>query len=321
VAVDSESLRRPDRSEARATRFWSNYPGDPYDAQSVANNPKRFPAHAAALMQILATDDRAMRRGLVEHLGRIQHAEATAALARLAIFSFDSEVRKPAIAALKDRPKEDISATLLAGLRYPWPAVVHNAGEAIVQLGRKDLVPQLVGLLDEPDPRAPAEATVDGQKRLVVREVVRINHHRNCQLCHPPGNTPDVALSAFGASEHVVIAGVPSPYEPFRSLSTSYGFDLPDIVVRADVTYLRQDFSLLQPVKDAAPWPEQQRFDFLVRTRTAPAEAVVEYRTWLQEQGPDHLAPHQQAALVALRALTGRDAAPTAQAWRAVLAN
>jgi hypothetical protein len=86
------------------------------------------------------------------------------------------------------------------------------------------------------------------------------------------------------------------------------------------MTYLRQDFSLLQPVKDAAPWPEMQRFDFLVRTRAVSAEEAAGYPKWVQQQGPGYLAPHHQAAIAALRVLTGRDAPePTAKAWRAVL--
>ena len=37
---------------------------------------------------------------------------------------------------------------------------------------------------------------------------------------------------------------------------TGYGsFKNPDILVRIDVTYLRQDFSMLQAVHDSGPWP------------------------------------------------------------------
>jgi len=62
-----------------------------------------------------------------------------------------------------------------------------------------------------------------------------------------------------------------------------------------------------------------QRFDYLVRTRAvSPAEAKA-YAEWLKAQGPDYVAPHQQAAVASLRSLTGKDAAPTAKAWRAVL--
>jgi hypothetical protein len=271
----------------------------------------------AALMQMLAIEDSALQQGLVEKLANLRDAAATRALARLALFSTDATVLVHARAALKSCDPADYTDILLAGLRYPWPAVAQNAGEAMIQLTRKDLVPRLVALLDEPDPRAPA---TDGSKTLVVREVVRLNHFRNCLLCHPPGNTPDV-LSDRGLPRGDVVTGaVPGPGVDLPPRSVGYGSGSPDILVRADVTYLRQDFSLMQPVKDAAPWPAMQRFDFLVRTRTVTEKDAIAYLAWLKQQGPSYLPPHRQAALTALRALTGRDAAPTAQAWRAALA-
>jgi hypothetical protein len=139
-------------------------------------------------------------------------------------------------------------------------------------------------------------------------------------LCHPPGNTPDILDKQGFFSVDVVAGAVPSPSTEIPPPSQGgYGFASPDIMVRADVTYLRQDFSLLQPVKNHAPWPEQQRFDFLVRTRTVTADEAAAYRRWLEGQGPSYRPPHRQAVLSALRGLTGRDAEPTAQAWRAAL--
>jgi hypothetical protein len=45
--------------------------------------------------------------------------------------------------------------------------------------------------------------------------------------------------------------------------------------VRADVTYLRQDFSALQPVEEPGAWPKVQRFDYLLRSRPlTPEEAA-----------------------------------------------
>jgi len=142
----------------------------------------------------------------------------------------------------------------------------------------------------------------------VVRELVRINHHRNCLLCHPPGNTPDV-------SKDVLTAGVPIPGV---SLFSAYRMQSPDVLVRADVTYLRQDFSRLQEVPDAHPWPRMQRFDFLVRTRMLTEVEAKKYQAEFAKVEKN--SPYRQAALAALRALTGRDAEPTAAAWRKVLA-
>lgn len=44
------------------------------------------------------------------------------------------------------------------------------------------------------------------------------------------------------------------------------------------------------------------------------------YRTALRVDEPDALTPYRRPALAALRELTGRDAAPTAAAWRELLA-
>ena len=106
-----------------------------------------------------------------------------------------------------------------------------------------------------------------------------------------------------------------SPQSPLPSPSEGYSNSIPDILVRLDVTYLRQDFSLLQPVADAHPWPEMQRFDFLVRTRVlTPKEADA-----LPTPKKGVLSPYQRVTLAALRELTGRDAAPTPEAWRQLL--
>src|SRR5207249_4048220 len=101
--------------------------------------------------------------------------------------------------------------------------------------------------------------------------------------------------------------------------SNGYQTSFPELAVRLDVTYLRQDFSLMQPVEDANPWPEMQRFDFLVRTRTVTEDEASAYREKLGKQESGRPSPYQRAALVALRDMTGKDAAPTAEAWRRVL--
>ena len=89
--------------------------------------------------------------------------------------------------------------------------------------------------------------------------------------------------------------------------------------MRVDVTYLRQDFSALQAVADANPWPEMQRFDFLVRKRVLNDEEAATYREKLKPHAEGEFSPYQRAALVALREMTGRDTEPTPQAWRRLL--
>ena len=90
----------------------------------------------------------------------------------------------------------------------------------------------------------------------------------------------------------------------------------PDILVRFDVTYLRQDFSMKLPVANADPWPELQRYDFLVRTREITEKEALAYRELLEPSRTDSLSPYRRAALLALRQITGLDAEPTAKAWR-----
>jgi hypothetical protein len=269
-------------------------------------------ARIAALMQVLAPMSPTLHRGLVKYLSSVSHVEATKALARLAIFSAEDEVRRAAIDALKVRRERDYTDVLVQGLHYPWPAVARRAAEAVAKLERNDLLPQLVGLLEERDPRAPVIQEVEKKKVPVVRELVRVNHHRNCLLCHAPGNTGKVSPEA-------VTAAVPVPGEPLSSPADGYRNSSPDIIVRVDVTYLRQDFSALQPVADANPWPEMQRFDFLVRTRTLTEEEATVYREKLTPREPGQFSPYQRAALAALRELTGRDTEPTPEAWRRLL--
>ena len=156
------------------------------------------------------------------------------------------------------------------------------------------------------------EETVGGKRVPVVRELVRVNHHRNCLLCHAPGNTGTVGADTL-------TAGVPIPGEPLAPPSQGYQMTSPDVVVRIDVTYLRQDFSLSQPLADANPWPEMQWVDYLVRTRALSEEEAAAYREKLESREEGRLSPYRRAALAALRELTGLEAAPTAKAWRRLL--
>src|SRR5262249_30478812 len=123
-----------------------------------------------------------------------------------------------------------------------------------------------------------------------------------------------------GISPEVVTAPIPTPGEPMNPPSSPYGpSSNPDVVVRVDVTYLRQDFSVMQPVADSHPWPALQRFDFLVRPRVLTEKEAAEYREKLTPHERGRLSPYHRAILAALRELTGRDAAPTPQAWRELL--
>ncbi len=270
-------------------------------------------AGVAALTQIFGPEKQSRRASLAKKLSEIDHPAATRALARTAVFDFDADVRREAIRGLRGRRKAEYTEILVDGLHHPWSQAAHNAGRAIARLERKDLVPQLVAFLAEPDPHAPFDQVIDGQVVTVVREMVKVNHHRNCLLCHSP--------APQGSMPGGVMAVTPTPGEPFPSPGEGgnpYGNVPSEVMVRADVTYLRQDFSVREPVANAHPWPEMQRFDFVVRTRPVTAD---EARAHLdaKKAGDLPLSENHKAALEALRRLTGKDAGTTAAAWVQVL--
>jgi hypothetical protein len=305
-------------NQGQNNKFWEQYRAacEQEDKEMPASDPAQQEhvalARIAALMQVLAPESSSLRLGLVKYLSGTARVEATKALARLAIFSPEDEVRQAAVEALKVRRERDYTDVLTDGLRYPWPAVARRAADAIVKLERTDLVPQLVDVLDQADPRAPVTREVDGKTTTVVRELVRVNHHRNCLLCHAPGNTGSV-------SPETLTAAVPLPDQPLPQPFEGYNNANPDLLVRIDVTYLRQDFSARQPVADANPWPEMQRFDFLVRTRELTDPEATTYREKFARSEPGRPSPYQRAALAALRDLTGKDTEPTAEGWRRLL--
>ena len=124
-------------------------------------------------------------------------------------------------------------------------------------------------------------------------------------MCHAAGR--DVQSNNDVLTASMPAAGLPG------SGGGYYG-SLADLLVRADVTYLRQDFSMMLAVNDSRPLPETQRFDFVVRTRTLEDDELQPYKDKFDK--PKELPPHRQAALAALRQLTGQDVGPTAEAWR-----
>jgi hypothetical protein len=261
-------------------------------------------AHTAVASQVLPGEPAGGQQTLIRSLSAIPRPEATRELARVAVFSPDKALRAGAIEALSVRREADSTAVLLAGLSYPWPAVARNAAEAIVELGRKDLIPQLEALLDAPDPRGPRTEIIEGRQETVAHEVMRVNHLRNCLLCHAPaehGKTP----------EETLVAEVPIPTEPLPDSSDGYGRSGSNLLVRVDVTYLRQDFSAMQPVNEMSAWPATQRFDFLVRKRVLSAAEAADLEARLR-RAPGEPSPFQGAAAWALRELRerGRKARP-----------
>src|SRR5262249_26977044 len=92
--------------------------------------------------------------------------------------------------------------------------------------------------------------------------------------------------------------------------TTPQYYDAGGTFVRADVTYLQQDFSVFQPVTKPNNWPDNQRHDYLVRTRPA---LTADLKAPAGDAGKSE---YRQAVLFALRELTGTDAGPAVQDWK-----
>jgi hypothetical protein len=259
-----------------------------------------------ALVQILGPADSGFQEGLVRHLAAIDDTRATQALAKVALFDAKLERRAAALAALRNRHPAHYRSQLLDGFRYPWAPVAIHAAQALAYLERTEFVADLIGLLDAPDPSAPFE-NKPGKEKL-VREMVRVNHHRNCMLCHAP------ATDADQLSRRTLAVQVPTPDAPLPSSFSSTYYNLGDgLAVRPDITYLRQDFSVMQPVKNSGIWPKMQRFDFLVRIRPATPQEV---KRWEADEKKGLLSDQRRAVQWALHRLTGKTAEPDAAAWR-----
>jgi hypothetical protein len=261
-----------------------------------------------AFQQLLVVEDQPVRLSFVHYLRQRKGRASTVALAQHVLFDLDPKVRTEAVAALKTRPVEDYAPVLLDGLRYPWAAVADRAGRALAALNVRQAVPSLVRMLDEPDPAGPFVKGSGDKAAPVVREMVRVNHFGNCLMCHP-GSTD---------SKDPVRGLVPVPGEPLTNPS-QYG-SVPDgIFVRADVTYLRPDFSVMHQVEKPGTWPARQRFDYLVRERvlSESERQAWQARTKLANRQPP--SEHRRVILLALRELNGggdRPAAPALSFWK-----
>src|SRR5262249_32755621 len=131
----------------------------------------------------------------------------------------------------------------------------------------------------------------------VAKELVRVNHVRNCMMCHAPSLD----------DSDLVRAGVPDPRRP----SSSYGASSLGQFVRADITYVKQDFSV--PLQVTTSGRTHQRFDYLVRNRVVPpAERL--FGAVSEEYS------QRESVVFALRELTGQDHGMDARDWSTALA-
>jgi hypothetical protein len=272
---------------------------DAFQEWCDVNTVEKFRGALATLVQVLQVEDVPMRLLLVRELAKAPGPESSAALATAASVDLSPQVRQAAVAALEKRPAGQYVPVLLQGLRYPWAPVADHAALALRKLKPEGVVPKLVALLDRPDPSLPV---LDRQtNKPTVRELIRLNHMRNCLLCHAP---------SANDKDGLVRGLVPTPGQPLPRL---YYAGQKGNFVRADIASLRQDFSVNLPVAAAAPWPNEQRFDFVTRVRPAKPEEMEKVAA-----KPGNY-PQRDAVLYALRGLTGKDSGDTSAQWRKLL--
>jgi HEAT repeat protein len=284
-----------------------------------------------AMLQILMHEEKPLRRLLVDLLSEIKEPRATSALVRRAIFDLDPEIRAAAQKALKGRNPEDYRPVLLKALHYPWAPAAWHAADALVSLGDRSAVANLVSMLDQPDP-----AGLQPMKsRFILQDIVKIQHTRNCLMCHAPSATgsdvcmkPDpwlkrrssitakqaASLIASGklSPDALVGYGGASGMGAMANAARSGGCVMveSDLMIRFDVNFLRQDFSIQLPVVGKAA---DRRFDYVVRTRVYSKREAERLRAKLITR---ENYPQREAVLFALRRLTGQDAGNTTIAWK-----
>ena len=198
------------------------------------------------IRQMIQPDSREMRAMACALLSEIKDPEATAALVQWAVFDTDARNREDAVKALLERDRVEVAKLLAPHLRYPFAPVVEHACEAIAALKLEQSIPDLLAAKDQPDPDAPYETELPfGMGGTFRREVVRVNHARNCVMCHTPSLDEKEALRA----------AIPDPTRALPPPNSQAYYGSPGEQIAASTTYLRQYFSLMQPVANPGPWP------------------------------------------------------------------
>src|SRR5437016_3434226 len=249
-------------------------------------------------MQMLQPENTPIRELLVELLGDIKGKDASLALAQRAIFDLSPAIREKAVTQLAKRPPGEYQQLLVLGLRYPWIAAADHSAEAIAALSLTDLTRDMVEQLKEPDPTFP----VKQGNNFVMKELVRVNHLSNCMLCHAPSL----------AKDDLIRGRVPMPGEDPPPL---YYAERTGIFVRADITYLRQDFSVVQPVAKAGKWPGNQRYDYVLRIRPATRPELKVFQQLEKEDKLPKTYAQRDAVLFGLRQVTKHDAGESYEDW------
>ncbi|MCI0356931.1 MAG: hypothetical protein L0211_00405 [Planctomycetaceae bacterium] len=278
----------------------------------LLNNPLRDawlrPEAILPLRQLLMHEHRNVRLILVDLLAMIRGPQASAALAERALFDLNADVRLAAVVALLDRPIFEYEDVLIAGLRYPWAAAADHAAEALVALNLRGAVPKLVPLLDARDLDEPYVVESGQTRWAVLPQLVRLNHHRNCLLCHATSFAPTDPVRGL----------VPNADQRLPLPSSGYGPKLNVKVptwIRADITYFKQDFTVVQPVANHGKlWPADQRFDYMVRQRPLTSDELHIWQEKVRDFRPPP--PQRDSLMFVLRELTGENPGPNAEDWK-----
>jgi hypothetical protein len=257
----------------------------------------------STLDQILQIEDESSRLALVPRARKLSSDAGMELLVRKALFDFSPNVRAAAYDALTDYPIEKVRGQLLNGFEYPWHVVAQHAAESIVWLDDQAAIPELVEKLKRPDPRLPVEQ--EGGK-YTQRQLVSISHLKNCLLCH----APSTGGRGYGRGMSPAWDTDLAP-KYYQSASTG-------AFVRADVTYLRQDFSVIQPVENSGNWPANQRFDYVVQDRIMTSREAKNSAKSLKDE-PNR---NREAVVMALETLTGENPPDDEyETWLAVVAD
>jgi hypothetical protein len=296
-----------------ASRLKDTKPGElpSLFAQEEWRRPERVPA----LVQVLTAGPETSRFALVRQLALMEGRPACEALARVAVFDPHPDVRREAVTALKDRPGKEYRPILLGALSHPWEPAAEHAAEALAALKRLEAVPTLLKALKGLDPLAPYATA--GRTGRYVKELVRVKHVANCLLCHPPSLHADDPGRAHVPGTGKLQEVTTREFRGFLGYGGAFGtFTTTQLVgatfIRADVTFLRQDYSVTLRDARGGVLRSEGRFDLFVRERVATPADV---RDAVARKRAGRTA-HRRAAEFALRELTGREPGPGEVNWR-----
>lgn len=140
-----------------------------------------------------------------------------------------------------------------------------------------------------------------GQQSVVVTETTTVVRNAAGQVKLVTSPVLKVSREQTGASG----ATTPGRRQPVL-------VNLP-LLVRGDITYLRQDFSVPQPVpQPGSPVPLDMRFDYMVSVRPVTADEAQQAASQCDNTSYEQ----RESVLTALRGLTGQDAGDSIAAWR-----